>query len=167
MSTTLANRIDQYVESGQMPEMVGDECIEVEQELTGMVLIPLDNGIWFERGVFQIAGTNIFIPTVNYPTPTFAGLDIARHGDQTVKVIACECGKVLTQAYAIKMGECVECCLKRMRGFQGRGFMVRARKPVKKMVYGLTDPVKIEEKRTYNREYYRAYRRRRAEGLAA
>lgn len=43
------------------------------------------------------------------------------------KAVECRhdgCHTMLTEPYAIEMGECVSCCLHRMRGTQGKGFMV-------------------------------------------
>jgi len=53
--------------------------------------------------------------------------------------IYCLCGRALTQPYAQKMGECVECCLLRIRRYRERPIF-------------LTDKSKIAKSRDYQKK---------------
>ena len=124
MNKKLANRIDEYIQSGRKPEILMDECIEVGQEdeiyqaliAVEMLVNEEPNTVIIERYVTRVGGRDLFLPAYDYPTSALSNVGIVvlepEYANGTVK---CNCGRVLSQPYTIKMGECVKCCLHRIR----------------------------------------------------
>lgn len=99
---------------------------------------------------------------------------LSRHVEEVVKTVKCKCGKTLSQPYARKMGECVQCCLNRLRA--ERGQMLWTSKSKRKLdgrrhraskLKAVTSFEEAERKREEKRRYYREYRAKRRAQEAA
>lgn len=169
MTKELADTIDRYVQSGAKPAQAQNNCPHWELErVTFEARLPVIANepfiTWLPFEVERCRECGVFLPANPNSHVSRVVVQVIPEAEKVI-CFCVGCGLPLSQPYARAMGECISCCLKRLRSDRGRGFMVGYR-PKTKKVYGTEDPEKIEKLRAYNREYYREYRRmRRAQGL--